>query len=425
MGCHCGLTVQKLEIISTQNNVVAMELFRPSDKKVTIDSIEDGIIYEYRAPVAIVIDRLLAMGYSIEDAKTGLQEYISELTEKVRNFQERIPSETDLDTLKLLQDFNFETWGKIIISLLEGNEGPKDLENLFAPKFKINTESDVLFNELLDDGFFGMYADLNVIILAILDLVEDKENTHLVLDYSELVDGGYFGQDEELCKDNDLERTVILTEGVSDRRFIQRSLKLLCPHICDYYSFLDFDELNLPGSASALVNTIKAFSAAGIENKMVAVFDNDTAAKSAKKVLNALPVADNIRIITLPILEFLKAYPTVGPQGLHSMDVNGLAGSIELYFEESSLREADGTFVPVIWKGYDESLKQYQGEILKKGEVQKKFEAILKEIESGANPLNYNFNSMTKVLISICGFKFFDTTRVSRFARTPCLPGFS
>lgn len=48
----------------------------------------------------------------------------------------------------------------------------------------------------------------------------------------------------------------------------------------------------------------------------------------------------------LPDLEFLKSYPTLGPNGLANMDINGVAASIELYLGNDVLR-GDG-FLPII-----------------------------------------------------------------------------
>jgi hypothetical protein len=50
-------------------------------------------------------------------------------------------------------------------------------------------------------------------------------------------------------------------------------------------------------------------------------------------------------------------------------DVNGLAGGIELYLGKDVL-SADH---PVQWKGYSESMKAYQGEVMHKASLQDKF----------------------------------------------------
>lgn len=46
-------------------------------------------------------------------------------------------------------------------------------------------------------------------------------------------------------------------------------------------------------------------------------------------------------------------------------DINRLACSIELYFGVDVLT-VDGALVPIQWKGYDERLQKYRGEVMRK-----------------------------------------------------------
>jgi len=398
LSSYCDLTVQNVELLWNQGDVIGIEFFRPCDKIVTPAKSEDEYtLCKYSAPVSVVIDRLKAMGFVAEDAKKGQEAYIQELEESYL----RLNSEPSSEVINLIKNFSFESWQRNIRKMLDNKDQKTSLG--FDPVFELKSESDILFNSYVEQSYFGNNASWNSVILAILELVENKEKTKVTLDYSELVSGGYFDESDELCREGSFEKTVLLTEGISDKRFIQRSLKVLYPHLYDYYSFLDFKELKLKGSASSLVHTVKAFSAAGIKNKLVAIFDNDTAAAESIRLLKKLPIAENIRVITLPRLNLLKMYPTIGPQGEHKMDVNGLAGSIELYFEDSSLKE-NGCYIPVAWKGYNEGEKQYQGEILKKKEVQSRYEKTLNKIDESGDIEGYDFSSMKKVLWEIFGF---------------------
>jgi hypothetical protein len=69
------------------------------------------------------------------------------------------------------------------------------------------------------------------------------------------------------------------------------------------------------------------------------------------------------------------------------MDVNGLAASIELYLGEDVLRQ-DGQLVPVQWKGFNPILKQYQGEILEKDRIHKRFREKLSHLEDHPDFVN-------------------------------------
>ena len=143
---------------------------------------------------------------------------------------------------------------------------------------------------------------------------------------------------------------------------------------------MDFHTSNIAGGASALVHTLKAFVSAGIRNKMIAVFDNDTAARDALRAVDGVALPDNIRILTLPHLDLATNYPTIGPQGNIDIDINGLACSIELYFGEDILTGNDGNLTPVQWRGYNQTLKQYQGEILNKRSLQDRYTQFMTEV---------------------------------------------
>jgi hypothetical protein len=60
------------------------------------------------------------------------------------------------------------------------------------------------------------------------------------------------------------------------------------------------------------------------------------------------------------------------------MDINGLAGSLELYFGLDVLRDGDGNLSPVQWRGYVDGVKRYQGEILDKARLQARFREKLR-----------------------------------------------
>jgi hypothetical protein len=111
------------------------------------------------------------------------------------------------------------------------------------------------------------------------------------------------------------QKIIVLTEGSTDTPILSRSLAVLYPHVQDFYSFVDFTASNLAGGAGALVSTIKAFVGSGIQNRTVALFDNDTAARDALRALSGVNLPGNIKIVQLSALDFAKEYPTIGPQG--------------------------------------------------------------------------------------------------------------
>ena len=123
---------------------------------------------------------------------------------------------------------------------------------------------------------------------------------------------------------------------------------------------LDFDSSRSQGGAGHLVSIVKAFSGAGITNRVIALFDNDTAAREARRSLDAATLPSNFAVLHYPDLDALRHYPTLGPAGLSHLDINGLAASIELYFGADVLL-LDGTLAPIQWKGYCEALQGVSG----------------------------------------------------------------
>jgi hypothetical protein len=211
-------------------------------------------------------------------------------------------------------------------------------------------------------------------------------NSIFQLDLTDVTSSGYYKIAEPVAENARVELTsdyplntkvVVLTEGITDRRVLEASLRILYPHLDEYYSFMDFDSANAPGGAGQLVNTVKAFAGAGIANRVIALFDYDTAARAALRGLNGVALPRSMRVLQFPVIAIASNYPTIGPSGLVNMNVNGLAGSLEMYFGEDILRRADGTFTPVHWRGFDSAIRAYQGELESKKDLQAKFDQKL------------------------------------------------
>ena len=116
-----------------------------------------------------------------------------------------------------------------------------------------------------------------------------------VYDLTDLVVEGYVTSQEDMIAyaEHLLNRvheifgkTIVLTEGATDKWILERSLRLLYPHLTDFYSFMDFEGVRMEGGAGALTTVVKAFAGAGISNRVVAVYDNDTAGRSAMQALS-------------------------------------------------------------------------------------------------------------------------------------------
>src|SRR5436190_17494162 len=140
----------------------------------------------------------------------------------------------------------------------------------------------MLNDHSLGDGHFGFPSyDRRTVLRAMCDVLD--QHAEVVMDLTDLVLGGWYDTDDDLIQEADYlvsadyqttQRIIALTEGGSDKRVLQAALGLIYPHLREYFAFMDFDELNVPGGAPSLVNFVKAFAAAGVINRVVAIFDN-------------------------------------------------------------------------------------------------------------------------------------------------------
>ncbi|MBI4663223.1 MAG: hypothetical protein HY735_30825 [Verrucomicrobia bacterium] len=290
---------------------------------------------------------------------------------------------------EFLARYSFAKWAEAIQKFVSASfvkPKPYDREDVE----KLDPVLRLLCEDNTEDFFYGFPScDPRLFIRAALEAIGLAEP--LVLDYSELVHSGYHTPDEALALSakttiswefTATAKIIVLTEGTTDAAFLQQALRGLFPFLEPLYSFLDFAESNMEGGAANLVRVVKGFVAAGVVNRVIAVFDNDTAASVALRSLQSVAIPENVSIIRYPPVPYATAYPTIGPQGNVLMDVNGLAGSIELYFGLDVLRRPDGELTPVQWRGYDQTLQQYQGELIDKGVLQEAFQRKLEMCRS-------------------------------------------
>lgn len=416
MSCNGSLLIDnQFEILGFSNHVpdFLMTIFRSSDQliyPIIDDDGEEEIQYVYRIRVSDAIDRLVLLGASVEKAKDALNNQLeSELG--ILDFYEDMKIDKNPEVL-FYKNFTFDQWQTAMAKIIENDIKQWNVEDKFPAK--IPDDIKFVIGDHNSEHLFGLSGDFFSIILAILKLIKKPESSLLTLEYTELVHGGYIGKDCDLCVTASEgftntfvsdEKIIVLTEGISDRLILEKSLEVIFPHLFHYVSFLDFEGVRLPGGTSFVVHMIKSFASAGIKNRIIAVFDNDTAAEVAIRNLRDIKLPKNIQVMKLPDIEICKNYPTVGPQGNVSMNINGLAGSIELYVEPSTLRDNSGELYPIHWKGFEPSIQKYQGEISNKIIIQNKYLALLNEIKVKKTFDEFDLSVMKSLLEKICGLR--------------------
>jgi hypothetical protein len=408
MGSYFNLTIGDNTHYSNKGQVdySLMTLFKESDKKIISNQHEEDneeiTTYEYSNSASVMKQRLEIMGFTIE--KTN-EAFISAMNE-IRTGE---ISDTDLwwmDDVKkasFLTSYSLTEWLEAIRRNLSEGINYGNYKDLTPPERETVNKLIYEANDEFLEGFPP--SDIRFYVRALLELY--KEDDKVEMDYTEMVESGiYLSSDKLSSYPTDLFQNeyqvgapiIILTEGSSDSYLLNDTLKLLYPDLSEFYYFLDFGVSNLQGSAGSLVSIVKAFIGAGIQNRFIALFDNDTAAQVAIKGLSGVKIPKQVRILRYPEIAIATNYPTIGPQGKVLMNVNGLAGSLEMYFGVDVLKLDTTDLAPVQWKGYDQSIAKYQGELLNKNKLQEYYrDRVKKCLQDKTQIPNYDWSGMKLV----------------------------
>lgn len=371
---------------------------------------DEAFDHLYVSTAGNVIDRLEVLGFTLDQAKKDFEEGVTEVIEDSKRFGINNifleggddlftlpPHATYEATVKFYEGFTFAVWSRLIKEVIG-----KKMRRIYSfddERQALRKENPHLYHVLEShDGalVWGFPAHHPAYIYrAMLEVV--PSDAPVTLDISSLV--GYVEPYSYTCEPP---KTVILTEGSSDKRILQESLSFLYPHLYDYYSFIDFDLTNMPGSTGHLLNIVKAFVATGVERRTVAIFDNDAAGHDALRQLANIPLPENIKVMALPHLDFATRYPTVGPQGRVEVDINGLACSLELYLGRDILQDAAGDSTPVQWGGWMPGARRYQGEIQNKAAIQERYFRLLSKVSENPELMEtHDWSGMRLVLQGI------------------------
>ena len=423
MGTYSELYVAGSPVLpeKSQANALVMTLFRESDRVIATrrfvdrnptawshaieeaDPDETEQVVEYTTSVAIAKDRLRVMGFTLKHVEQDFEQAKAEYVARLRELNEGTGEKYWTDEIALLSSSKLADFVAAMKEILTSG--------VHYVHFRESVpQGSALAKYMLDDGHEDFYwgfpcTDLRCFVRAVLEAA--PEEAPVTQDLTDLFDGEYYATHarvselalQELKGSYSINSPVIvLTEGVTDSKAIQQSLAILYPHLVGYYSFLDLT-VRSPGGAGSLVHVVKSFAGAGIENRVIALFDNDTAGHSARSLLRDVRLPQTMLVLTYPDLDFARAYPTVGPGGASLQDVNGFACSIELFFGQDVLT-IDGQLLPVQWKAYDERLKRFQGEITSKGLCQSRFDAKVEVARSEASAIAaQDWEPMKRLLI--------------------------
>jgi hypothetical protein len=390
MGEIVGLCVGNYDFLSFKNTFGdLLSIF--SKENLTIEEVFDEELQEsitrryFSMNVSKAKMCLDVMGHTISKARSVFEYHKKNYVDNLKDYPDE---KIDVDSVE--KEYTFENWSKAVVKysaiLAVDTWEEGDYKLLRQCRCENNSMCEKMVLDSLphwkDDTYFGIdlcYTDEEIgspwdVLRIILEAFESDEK--ITLDYTNLFEGGWCDEVPEE-KEYSVSKTVILTEGSTDASVISEAMKLLYPHMVKFYSFIDFSTYVVQGSTNYLTHYLKAFIAAGIENRIIALYDNDSAGLSEIESLKRIPIPPNVRIMHLPDLEMCYNYPTIGPAGKSVDNINGRACSIEMFLGKDILKQ-NGEYEPIRWKSYIDKVAAYQGEIISKSEVLKQFKLKVK-----------------------------------------------
>lgn len=349
-------------------NDLRRSIVKGRDRTLGLESDEEVEAVEFVASSKVVRDRLDVLGIG----RAAVDEAFREIVAEQRSLHERwAVGGSWPDEFQRRRDAEDEVLSKLDLERWEA-EVRKRIEGGEQPLSRVETGSLGWLLGLWD------YVDPRLVLRAVADAMPSSE---IVLDVTDLVEGGWLAGEVDPQQEA-LDHfgwvlangtpAIVLAEGRTDVEVIRTALRILRPHLAGFIRFADF-ETKAEGGAGSLVRTVRAFAAAGVANRVVALFDNDTAGADAMRSLTTAPLPANIVALQYPAIELARSYPTLGPTGMAKTDVNGRACAIEMYLGDDVLRDEGGEFRPVQWTGFVRSLNRYQGELVGRSELVERF----------------------------------------------------
>ena len=379
MGSYAQLKVGDLEIAHFKSEVepwIAL-VFTSDDRRVrpaTADELEyygqdePWEITELVAPADVVRDRLELTGADWDTCSAAFADLVCQKRdvhrEVLSSFEDSEVRDLICREIDDLSEFDLARWVDALGS------SPPDPPG--TGRHELGTRSWLL--DLWSDG------DVRLYLRAVLEC--RPPDALVSVNVTDLIDGGWLSPDDDpreaaLLAFGWAERhaspIVVLTEGSTDAKILETALSVIYPHLRGFIRFSDFSH-QPESNAAALIKTVKAFAAAGITNRVVALFDADAAARDAVRSLDPEKLPSSIQLRHLPMVEIAREYPTLGPSGeLVAEDINGRACSIELYLGRDVLTDPGGCLRPVRWTAFIRGVNSWQGVIDGKTDVVARF----------------------------------------------------
>lgn len=248
----------------------------------------------FRTRVGVLRDRLDVLGVPPWCVASELERLAAERMEFLVDFRQSQPTIPDLDD-EDAQEVGYLTgltWDRWLADLRKGLAAGQRVER-WGQREPFGSASWLM--SLWDDH------DSRHQLRAVLEALAPEEE--ITLDLDDLLEGGWLEPSVD-PRDHARELVaytsqgglapIVLTEGRFDVEVLTYALALRRPHLIGYLKLPDFAQKN-EGGAAALRQTVRAFASAGIPNRVVALFDNDTAARDVVHAVDTSALPPSLR----------------------------------------------------------------------------------------------------------------------------------
>lgn len=307
------------------------------------DDDQGGVAVDYKdgltKPFAKVLDRLELLGHTRDASE--------------REF-DAVAESHGVDTAR----FDYERLGTALARVDVNSVSADYAENRLGRFFRREVAPRLQLEPPVDRNGYDVSEALEALSpYAVLQLLADNPSVSglpVQWAFGDVVESGHAEPGQFLRPLDPAHRFLIVTEGSSDANILRQAFKMLRPHVADFFDFVDMGAGYPFSGTGNMYRFVQGLVGISVQNKVVVVFDNDAAGGAVCQRCSHLSVLPNMRIVKLPDMPGFRGFPTVGPQGEHSADINGRAAAIECYLDI-------GSNARVRWTSYDASTGLYQG----------------------------------------------------------------
>jgi hypothetical protein len=438
MSEYAEIKINYLSLYSFRNylisDVVGL-LFSKNDLIITPDYVTDPedddcepiTKYEYVTTVERAQERLDALGYSLKRMESLFNEKGVDIID-YDPFLNHLRVDYDIreeKTRKRIEKYiTFRKWVNSVtkIAKYELNNGKIDKLHK-GETLNPSTECDkVIYYSLISDepeSYYGLNLnEIHIGYVFRIILEGCNKDDIIVLDFTDL---GNWNDDcipKAIEASQQIEKTVVLVEGTSDKDILEFAIDKMYPHLADLFYFMDFSDGHgnkRGGGTPEMTKCMETFYYSRLKSRFIAIFDNDAEGYiSRNKLLNKLKTwPDNFRILCYPSMNEFNNYPTLATNGKVLCDnINCRAASIELYLPDCLISDSDG-YLPIEWEARkqfetpDGSSKYlYQGVISNKEIIKKNFHNTCRQIERKEMKFDINEWGKMKELLKTIVFAF-------------------